>query len=227
MSAIDDELARLDQEIADADTAAQRAKELQMNPGDYDLRSATAGARAERQKQEALAEMQKVIEAEKAMLRSQIEQGFQETLSQKPNIAEEVDPTGISRAIQQPDGLTKSRHIQFDVGGTPYTLVEDTDDVRRMIRYDNSGNVRSDSPVIPMGVNESGGFILASRKDGDIKKALVPFTQQAGSRVETVNYPQAKGEPERVGRLLSSGASWSGDLIDPEAAEAIRGLNLQ
>lgn len=66
MSIIDEEIARLDEEIVDMQTAEARAKELGARPGDYDLSQAASGAKNERLKQAAL--------QEQAMVQRQIQQ---------------------------------------------------------------------------------------------------------------------------------------------------------
>jgi len=113
---------------------------------------------------------------------------------------------------------------RFKIGETDYTLISDSDNTRKMIKYDESGKVSKDSPVIPIGVNVGGGFLLAAPFDSNLPKERIPTTST--DRGMVINYPQSKSDPFILSKYSQSGIDIN-SAINEEAAEGIKSLYYQ
>ncbi len=194
-----DELAMIDQEIADMNFATQQAQERGLTLGDFDLQAATQARSRDRVREQAAMEAKlredlqrtaHVIGPETAAMggsggttsttattpatpvasRSAIGvPGAALASVGAPNSVPVAPATGVP-AQGTPYGKT---YNTFIVDGDEYAVVKDTKENRAMVQYDNDGNVLPTSPVIVLGqkAGKGGtqGFFLA-RPTKDLPK---------------------------------------------------------
>jgi hypothetical protein len=192
MSKIDDMIAELDDQLTDIETAKAAAAENGKGPGDYDLSVLTSAV-----KQDRLATEQVKLAREAQVLNSTIGQ-----------------PVASS-------GSPRNTYSGFKVGGSDYDVIDDNEESRRMIQYDDQGNVDPSSPVQVIGKNSSGGFVLAAQSEQrGVAKSKIPFTPEQG-----INFPSLEsdsaGARGKMSSIHSGEFKHPTDVFDPNAAKQI------
>lgn len=124
--------------------------------------------------------------------------------------------SGTATTRQRPQEQTYTR---FNVAGSDYDVIRDTEQARQMIQFDDQGNVAPDSPVQVVGKDVSGGFILAGQKGTrglDKMKIAISDGQ--------INFPQAEIEPGRLQRMHFGTINDAAEAFDPQAATELYGI---
>lgn len=230
MSYIDDRIAEIDQSLTDMNTAKGRAKELGLKLSDYDLSEATQAAAKDRleaaNRQKAI--MQDFANQQMAAESGRINQDLEENINKiqgesvQKNIAN-VKEFELKESFKEATNpITSNVYSRFKVGDDDYTVITDSDKTRGMIKYDDSGQVDPTSPVIPMGKNINGGFILAARSDLGLERMKMPRVITEGKGV--THYPQSKSNPNLIDDLSKSGTNDINSLIDQYSVSELRKL---
>jgi hypothetical protein len=124
-------------------------------------------------------------------------------------------------AREAPKSYTSS---SFKVGDKNYYVINDTSDMRKMIKWDEKGNIAQDSPVQVIGKNIAGGFILAAEEaTPNITKYKFPYTQEKGINFSGLETDVA-GTTPKMQSIHKGTFTDVSDVIDPRAASQLRGI---
>lgn len=125
-------------------------------------------------------------------------------------------------AAGQMEAPTQFFNPVFDIGGSDYRIIDDTDQYRNMIQRDRSGNVVPDSPVIPVGKDIGGGFLLMARGDSNIPARKIPATFRQGAY--QMNFPQPASDPTFFDTLNQNRGINVTNVINQDIAREIQDL---
>jgi hypothetical protein len=120
-----------------------------------------------------------------------------------------------------PQTTTRS---SFSVGGSNYNIIDDNTTARKMIKWDEKGNIASDSPVIVVGKNAAGGFILAANDSVQgVSSSKFPYTQDKGINFPSLESDVAGGTPT-MQTIHGSTYSDLSEVANPKATSLLRGI---
>ena len=111
----------------------------------------------------------------------------------------------------------------FNVGKNKYNIIDDNEETRKLITYDDKGNVSPDSAVHVIGENVSGGFILAANEGlTGVKKSYFPYSKTG------IHFPSLRSDAP--GATPSMQGIYSGtykdisEVANAKAAASLRGI---
>lgn len=139
----------------------------------------------------------------------------------KTEIAAKPVIKNVTETKATPKTTTKS---SFSVGGNNYNIIDDNTSARKLIKWDEQGNVSPDSPVIVVGKNINGGFILAANESAKgVNNSLYPYTKDTG-----IDFPSLESDAAGASPLMSSihrnTYSDLNEVLNQKAASKLRGI---
>lgn len=137
----------------------------------------------------------------------------------EPTIVKSTTKT-VQETKEQPLNKTYSG---FNIGDTKYNIIDDNSTARKMIIWDDKGNVDPNSPVQIIGKNIDGGFILAALdKTKGVNKTPFAYTKEKGINFHTLE----SDEPGtvRMQSLHNQNFAKLSDVINTQAASKLRGI---
>ena len=139
----------------------------------------------------------------------------------EPTITKTPTAKEVKTTTTEPLKKTKSSFIINDVN---YNVIDDNTAARRLIKWDDEGNVAADSPVTIIGRNIDGGFILAATDQvKGVNPSLFPYSETTGISFPSLDADVAGESPRMQGMHRGTYENLS-DVYDPQAARKLRGI---